>query len=264
MSDFTPPSPKGPPGPPPRVAPGALLADLPLPNPFTASDPDQTPVNRVAAPKEEHHDGLITSARELTPITTAFAVAPKSRPVPPSRIVEPTTPEPASTAPTVPNASPSPLAANPFLVGQAPAQPPRAGSAPQPQAPPGPAVGRPIVGQPGAESPHVPDPHAAFRKGNVLKRLLLVALAAALIGGLFFLIPSGQPETPVAQPSRDPRAHAVIGSSVSPEIIPDPHNQPLEERQKKTAAAEPEAPSAAAARPADNDGFANSFKSSAK
>lgn len=263
MSDFTPPSPKGPPGPPPRPAMGTLphaSAGLPQPNPFGSSDPDQTPVNRVVAPSAEHHEGIITSARELTPVSTAFAAAPKSRPVPPARIVEPTTPDPAPVFPTPERRAPA--VANPFLAAPVAVQESQVASAPQPQVVP-PSVGRPIVGQPGVESPHVPDPHAAFRKGNVLKRLLLVALAAALIGGLFFLMPGSEQKSPVAEPARNPRANAVIGSSVSPEIIPDPRDRPLEE-QRKASRADTHPQPAPAARSADNDGFANSFKSSAK
>jgi hypothetical protein len=116
------------------------------------------------------------------------------------------------------------------------------------------------------ESPHIPDPHAAFRKGNVLKRLLLVALAGALIGGLFFLFPTSEQKSAIAAPKRDPRAQAVIGRSVSPDIIPDPRDQPLEEQRKtsSTSAAPHEPQAHSTARTADSDGFAHSFKSSAK
>lgn len=231
-------------------------AELSLPNPFALSDPDKTPVPPFHTEDER---GLITSARELTPITTAFAAAPKSRPAPPPRIVEPTTPDPPT--PALPAAGLEPASSNPFLARPpAPAAQPQAAqrvpSAPQPQV-------APIVGRPGAESPHIADPHAAFRKGNVLKRLLLVAVVAVVGGGLFFLLPGGPTEQPRAE-SKDPRRNAVIGSSVSPDIIVDPRDVPLEERKRLTSPpSHAESAPAPASKSADNDGFASAFKSQA-
>lgn len=153
-------------------------------------------------------------------------------------------PRPAmQTPPTVPiQPRPEAPAANPRL-------------APAPQVPA-------IVARPGVEIPQIKDPHAAFRRGNKLKGLAFVAIGAALLGGLFFLLP--QEEEPRAQSpaSAKKRDRPVIGSSVSPEIIKDPRDELLPDQTNQLPSDEPEP--GPAPKSADNDGFANSFKSSAK
>jgi len=121
-----------------------------------------------------------------------------------------------------------------------------------------------VVGRPGAESPNIKDPHAAFRKGNTLKRLLLVALAGGLLAGLFYFLPGQQAAEAPQVAQGDLRDNAVIGSSLSPDVIVDPKNKPLAEQVDRTPPAEEPAAPPSAPQSADNTGFASAFKSQAK
>ncbi len=230
MSDFNPPPRKGPPGPPPRPKKAAGLP----PDSHGVSDPDKTPANP-----------FLVSA-----VNGGFEAAPPSRPTPQ------TLPEPQAPA-------------NPFM---AVATETRAQAVPRPPSPAAPQemgsvpMGSalqvaPIVGQPGYEAPNLKDPHAAFRKGNKLKALLFVAVAAAVVGGIVFLA-NQEPTEPKVAAEKESEG-PVIGSSVSPEIIKDPNDEPLSARLKKTAAPVEPVP-APAPRSADNEGFANHFKAKAE
>lgn len=134
-------------------------------------------------------------------------------------------PEPPSAA--LPFAAPS----APFQ-GQAGVAPAMGAPAVQPGAPGAaasnaaqqrvPAGGGQLAVQPGAMSPQWGDPHAEFRKGR-WKGPALVLAAAAALGGLFLLLPSGKSQAPKAllAPAQEP-GRAIIGTSNSPHIIEAP------------------------------------------
>lgn len=125
--------------------------------------------------------------------------------------------------------------------------------------------GVPVRVQRGADLPNVGDAHAEFRKGGWKKPLLLAALGAAVVGGLFFGLPEQEPEkpSPFADSSSGPAT--VIGASVSPEVIPDPDRPSLQNPKPSRKPARTEEPAEAPLDLPDRSGsFGDAFKSSAK
>jgi hypothetical protein len=130
-------------------------------------------------------------------------------------------------------------------------------------------MGAPLQVQPGAVSPQVRDAHAEFRAGSWKKPALIGSITAALVGGLFFGMPAPEEEKkPAYRTVAEPEAPvAVIGASVSPEVIADPDKPSLTNPNplKKDLPTEEEpAPSPSADQPERSGGFADSFKSAAR
>jgi hypothetical protein len=93
--------------------------------------------------------------------------------------------------------------------------------------------------------------------------LLLVAAAAAVVGGIVFLSSQEEPKKQAAAQAEVGSEGPVIGSSVSPEIIKDPRDEPLSMKKQLSPPSEEGAPPSTP-KTANNDGFASSFKSQAK
>lgn len=199
------------------------------------------------------------------PVQKAEPVNPFMEAPAPEVVANPFLSTPEASNPVVTSAPPivgsEPTASVPFqdapipldVAPSTPVQTPAAAAVPQIQA------------QPGAIAPSISDPHAEFRRGSWKKPALMMALAAAAGAGLFFGLPGEeqQPSTPSAK--KDVRAGAVIGASVSPEIIEDPDANGIALGAKTAAkpAAEPsEAPSAH--HTASSGSFSSSFKKLAK
>lgn len=224
------------------------------------------PPTRVqAAPFEESESPF--DASEL-PFEAHEDEAPPSSVVTSARLV-PSAPRPAAPqaaavhqAAAVPQAAAAQAGTAAQMLSAASAQAPAApgaGSARVAVQAPAPAPA--LISRGDIEVPNFKDPHAAFRKGSKLKGLSFAALVAAVAGGLFYLTPPQSAVEANTVELRDLRANAVIGSSVSPDIIPDPKNLPLEQRRKQERVVSEPAPSA---QKADSAGFASSFKSQAQ
>lgn len=259
--------------------------EMSLPSAMSASDPDRTPVNPFLVPGVEA--SLVTSVREMTPVTVPrhempapyrgpmetmpglFAPTPRrTPPLPPSAahaVAGFAEPPAAVEMESVPSSVVTSARAVPAAPRPAPPAAPVFEAAPisQPRVvAQAPAQAAPLISRADVEIPTYKDPHAAFRKGTKLKGFMLAALAASAIAGLIYLTPQPPAVEAKTPELRDLRANAVIGASVSPDIIPDPKNVPLEQRSKPERAAE--SGSSAAPSHADNSGFAHSFKSQAK
>ncbi len=255
--------PGGPPKPPPRRPPPSPAAEA---NPFmdapdAARTAEEAPNPFFDPPARS--GGVVTSAPPLLPTTPELDSAPlRDAPLPLDipGVAQPVPPAAARPAAPSPRAAPSPPSpsAGGFAAPQAPAHAQVQAAAPQPQ-------GAPLQVQPGAVAPNIGDPHAEFRRGS-FKKVAIFLAAAGLCGvGLFYGLPESEPTSPVAPANTDLRANAVIGASVSPEIIEDPNATSATSPRKEPAQASADEESPSASRPSDSQGnFANSFKTLAK
>lgn len=159
--------------------------------------------------------------------------------------------------------TPEPAEANPVLAASPTPSPASQGGAVERPAPS--SGGARLRAQPGAVAPHVRDPHAEFRKGGWIKPLLFVVFSAAVVGGLFFGIPAEEPPKPSPFADAGSTPMAVIGASVSPEVIPDPDRPSLQNQNPERNTPRQEEPPAAPSEVPDRSGsFGDAFKASAK
>lgn len=234
-----------------------------------------------------HDERSLHSGFGLSNPTSSQARPPAARPpgppprppAPPRRPVA-APPRAEAAPPSVPEsfgnpflAAPAPVQAAPVLAAPSEPVPVSVSAAPLPSEPV--SVSAPLVSESGAAvgpqlplaapvlSPNIRDPHAAFRQGNWKKPALFVGLAAAVLVGLFFGLPSEDPELELAA---SPRAAApVIGASLPPERIVDTgqelteHKQRFEQKAQPSTAAPAERPSGIVA---EKD-FAQAFKAAA-
>lgn len=187
---------------------------------------------------------------------------PAAPPKPPPRRAEPAA-EQVQNPFMVSAPTPEPSEANPFLAGSpAPAPVSQVGSSPRVVPP---SQGAPLRVRPGVEAPHVRDAHAEFRKGGWMKPLLFIVLAAGVIGGLFYGIPAEETKKPSPFAETKDAPMAVIGASVSPEVIPDPTRPSLQNQNPEPKQYRQEEAAPPPAEHADrSDTFGSAFKSSAK
>lgn len=158
------------------------------------------------------------------------------------------------------NAVSDPHSANPFLA-ESPAHEPTASPAPQVVAH---KQGAPLAAKPGASSPSVRNPHAEFRKGGWKKPAIAAAAAAAIATGLFFGLPETGEEKAAGLSGEQHVPAAVIGASMSPEIIQDPDRRSLTNPSPPAARVhrDPEESAVSSDRSDRSEGFAASFKAS--
>jgi hypothetical protein len=168
-------------------------------------------------------------------------------------------------------AAPAAPASNPFLL---PVEPPPAPPAlpVEPRVIP-PAAGAPLAARPGGVAPSIRDPHAEFRRGTWKRPAAFAVGAAALVAGLFVLLPAEEPAPPLSGAEQLRPARGVIGGSLPPGRHTEDEPSTAEDQKQafneteQAARAREEGGGEAPERPADIPSereFADAFKSAAR